>query len=257
MTKKTPVAKVTGGPDGNRAALHKLHPSSLGLPDHRPKILNKHPVTRSHVGSDNRKKAHISPKLVVKALNGLNCGNAGGLQVDSLDLFVKVAKWQKKGKNKRYSDREKILAKLFTDIVNGKVPAKTVKIQRTTYLIALEKDPDDLSKLQPLGVPSAIRRIAVVLILQSHRASFAQYLLPFNYAIGVNRGIDMITTDIQLGVEKFITAPEEKGNLPSQALVSLYIKHMFNAISRQKLREIVGKEFPGLSAFANLLYESE
>ena len=60
----------------------------------------------------------------------------------------------KKGKKKSYSDREKALAKLFMGIVNGKVPAKIREVLRTTYLVAFEKDPDDLSKSHPLGVPS-------------------------------------------------------------------------------------------------------
>ena len=118
---------------------------------------------------------------------------------------------KKKGNKKSYSAREKTLAKIFTDIENDKVPANIGKILRTTYLVALEKDPNDLSKLQPVGVPSAIRRIAAVLILQSHCSSFAQYLLPFNYAIGVNGGIDMITTGIRLGVEKSLHPPKRKG----------------------------------------------
>ena len=58
-------------------------------------------------------------------------------------------------------------------------------------------------------------------------------------------------------MDKFIIAPEEKGNLPSQALVSLAIIIMFNSILRQKRREIIDKKFPELSAFADLLYESE
>ena len=122
----------------------------------------------------------------------------------------------KKGNKISYPDQEKTLAKLFTDILNGKVPAKIGKVLRTTYLVALEKDPDDLSKLRPLGVPSAICCIAVVLLLQLHRSSFTQYLLPFNYAIRANGDIDMTTTGIQLAVEEFITAPEEKGNPPSK-----------------------------------------
>ena len=141
--------------------------------------------------------------------------------------------------------------------MNGNVPAKIGKILHTTYLEALEKDPDDLSKLWPLDVSSAIRRIAAILFVQSYRASFAQHLLSFNYTIGVNGGINMITAGIQMGMKKYTTAPEEKGNLTSWSLVCLDIKNMFNVTSRQKLREVIDKEFPELSAFAALLYESQ
>ena len=91
----------------------------------------------------------------------------------------------------------------------------------------------------------------------NYRGDFAKYLLPHNYAIGVNGGIDVITHTIRLGVDKIITQKERKKELPTRALVSLDISNMFNAISRQKLREIIKREFPELEAFADLLYETE
>jgi len=198
--------------------------------------------------------------MVFRGLRGLNKGKAPGLQVDSLDLFIKIARMQKKGKNRsnaKYANRHKILARFFTIIANGEVPAKIGDILRTTYLVALQKDPKDFTKLRPLGVPSALRRITAVLILMNYRGDFAKYLLPHNYAIGVNGGIDVITHTIRLGVDKFITQKERNKELPTRALVSLDISNMFNAISRQKLREIIKREFPELEAFADLLYETE
>jgi len=80
---------------------------------------------------------------------------------------------------------------------------------RTTYLVVLQKEPNDPYKLRPLGVPSAIRRITAMLLLMNYRSRFAEHALPFKYAIGVNGGIDMITNTIQLGVDKFIKDKEQ------------------------------------------------
>ena len=126
---------------------------------------------------------------------------------------------------------------------------------RTTYLVALQKDSNDLSKLRPLGVQSAIRRITAVLLLMNYRSRFAEHILPFNYAIVVNVSIYMITNTVCLGVDKFIKEEEQNNNLPTQALVSLHIRNIFNEISCQKLREIIETKHPELQSFAGLLYK--
>ncbi len=66
-----------------------------------------------------------------------------------------------------------------------------------TYLIALEKDPDDKMKLRQLGVPSAIRHITGILLLHEHAPTFTEYLLPFNYAIGVGDGVEGQSCQLQ------------------------------------------------------------
>ena len=121
--------------------------------------------------------------------------------------------------------------------------------------MALQKDSNDLSKLRPLGVPSAIRRITEILLLINYRSRFAEHILPFNYTIGVNGSIDMITNTVRLGVDKFIKEKEQNNNLPTRALVSLDIRNMFNEISCQKLREIIETKHPELQSFVDLLYK--
>ena len=251
LTKTTPIAPISDGEGGNIDVLAKLFPESLGLPDHRRE-------RRTRSSCKNGTRLLISPRMVLRTLRGLNRGKASDLHLGSLDLFIQMAKTHERtGKKKGITARQKAIAKFFTNVVNGDVPEKVQNILRTTYLVALQKDPEDLSKLRPLGVPSAIRRVAAVLILATHRAKFARELLPFNYAIGVNGGIDVITTTLRLGLDKFMRKPELDGKLPSRALVSLDIRNMFNAVSRQKLREIMRKRFPELENFADMLYEKD
>ena len=92
---------------------------------------------------------------------------------------------------------------------------KIVKILCTTYLAALSKDPTDHTKLCPLGIPSAIQRITAVAVIHVNQRRFAQYLLSFNVAIGVNGGINLITNTFRLGVEQYITNKENKDNTPT------------------------------------------
>ena len=90
----------------------------------------------------------------------------------------------------------------------------------------------------------------------NYRFQFAEHLLPFNYAIGVNGGISMITNTIRLGVDKFIKEKERNNILPTRVLVSLDIRNMFNKISRQKLREIIKQNTQSYNpSLTDLLYE--
>jgi hypothetical protein len=67
----------------------------------------------------------------------------------------------------------------------------------------------------------------------------------------------MVIQTMQLGVEKYISDRESSGRLPSRALVSLDIVNMFNAISRERLREIIAADFPSLEGFADMLYDED
>ena len=54
---------------------------------------------------------------------------------------------------------------------------------------------------------------------------------PYNYSVGVNGGVDIITNTIHLGVDKYIEQPEANGKLPTRIQISLDTHN----ISRQKL----------------------
>ena len=120
---------------------------------------------------------------MLKSLSHLNRGKATGINCDSLDLYINAAR-RLNLNDKDDLRRAEALAGFFSKVINGEVPVEFKQFIRQTYLVALEKDPDDKSKLRPLGVPSAIRRIAGVLILDEYAPTFAEHLLPLNFAIG-------------------------------------------------------------------------
>ena len=63
------------------------------------------------------------------------------------------------------------------------------------YLFCLHKDLNVASKLQPIGIPTAKRRIIARYVAQTFKSKFAEYLLPYNYAVGIpNGGVTIILT---------------------------------------------------------------
>ena len=243
VTKHAPVALIN---DSNVHVLENLHPPSLRLNCVKPNRSTRNGVTKP--------KVRITPANLLKVLSHLNKGKAPGVQCDSLDIYSKVARRLKLDKPNDLHKAQQ-LAGFFNKVINGDIPDGFQVFFRHTYLVALEKDPDDKTKLRPLGVPAAIRRIAAVLVLSEYSSQFAEHLLPFNFAVGVNGGIDVITKTIQLAIDKYIIEPEQNGQFPSRALVSLDIKNMFNAVSRERLRQVIAEKFPSLEAFADLIYE--
>lgn len=67
----------------------------------------------------------------------------------------------------------------------------------------------------------------------------------------------MIISTTRISIDKYIAQSEASEQLPSRVLLSLDIKNMFNAISRQKFRKIVATDFPELESSVNMLYEFE
>jgi hypothetical protein len=243
ITKHAPVALIN---QDNLHVLQALHPPSL-----QRGCIKARTNTRS---GGTRRKFRVTPSQVIKTLTHLNKGKATGINCDSLDLYINAARHINLSNPKDF-EKANALAGFFNKVINGDVPSQFQTFIRQTYLVALEKEPDDKTKLRPLGVPSAIRRIAGILILNEYAPTFADYLLPYNYAIGVNGGIDLIIKTIQLATDKYIIDPENNGELPTRALVSLDIKNMFNAVSRERLREIISEKFPTLEAYADLIYD--
>lgn len=255
LTKETPVATIN---DTNLPVLVDLHPKCKYKYRARKRSSLRTSAKKKRQRFRNSQEIVFTPSNIIDNIIHLKRGKGAGLQVDSLDLFIHVAKKCRTSSNKqKVTPFATTLANFFTLVANGDYPDSIKCIFRTTYLVALQKDPDDLRKLRPLGIPAAIRRITANAIANELKSDFAAYLLPYNYAVGIHGGIDFVSNTIRLGVEKYIKNPEEYGLLPSRALVSLDIRNMFNAISRHKLREIVRDEFPRLEPFVNSLYEED
>ena len=71
---------------------------------------------------------------------------------DSIDAFVDLI-------SLNIAEVNLGVRQLFDLIYNNLVPTELQCYFRDTYLFCLYKDPDDLTKLHPIGIPSAMHRI--------------------------------------------------------------------------------------------------
>jgi len=141
VTKHAPVALIN---NDNLHVLQGLHPPSLQWG-----CIKARTNTRS--GGTTR-KFKATPSQIVQTLSHLNRGKATGINCDSLDLYINAARRLNLSNNQDYI-KAQALAGFFNKVVNGDVPQEFQTFIRQTYLVALEKDPDDKTKLRPLDVP--------------------------------------------------------------------------------------------------------
>ena len=191
---------------------------------------------------------HNLPGDICETIKQLPKGKANGIIADSVDAFSRLVRLNNPSVN---AD----LQFFFNAIFTNKIPPALQPYLRDTYLFCLHKDPNDPSKLRPIGVPTAIRRIIGNHIARSYRQRFALHLLPHNFAVGVSNGQDFVIKTTQLAIEKYITGPQNEGHLPSRAVIFTDMTNMFNLISREELRDCLRSHFPELIQVADLFYQ--
>ena len=188
------------------------------------------------------------PGNIAKSIRQSSRSKGKGCYTDSLDIFIDLAQQDD-------SAVDSTLQHLFDLVYRGLVPASARRYFRDSYLFCLYKDPSDPTKLRPIGVPTALRRIIASHVAKVYKDSFAAHLLPFNFAVGVERGMSFATTVAQLSIEKYIQTPQSRNELPSRSMVFLDLRNMFNLVSREKLRHVVATKFPELVPLVDLFYE--
>ena len=221
----------------------KLYPSRL--PDRRPNSPPPpQPTTRQNLSFSN-----LTPLRgdIIRTIRRAPKGKANGMSMDSLDMFVTLVKLDR-------GPVHQAIRHVFTRIFNGDLPPAIVPYFNDIYLFLLHKDPDDPSKLRPIGIPSALRRLICSHVAKSWSSTFARHLLPFNWAVGIDNGMDFAVRVTQLLVERYITGPQSKGDAPSRVLLSLDIVNMFNELSREEIFVIIERDFPDLLPLVRMLY---
>ena len=108
-----------------------------------------------------------------------------GVKADSVNAFIDLA-------NLNIASVNDDLRRLFNLVFRGLLPPEIAIYFTDAYLFLLHKDPDDPTKLRPIAIPSGMRRITTSHTMTSYRQLFAIDMLPLNYAIGVDDGMDFI-----------------------------------------------------------------
>jgi hypothetical protein len=172
-----------------------------------------------------------------------------GINADSIDLFKALVK-------QPIPSIKPDLHYIFDLIYQNKLPQPIKRYFTDVYLFCLHKDPTDTTKLRPLGIPTAIRRLIASHVAHTLRDKFASHLLPYNYAVGIPNGSDFVVKAMQLSIEKFIQTPQRTNTLPSRAAVFFDLTNQFNSVSREEFFNVIETSFPEILPLTTLFYQN-
>jgi hypothetical protein len=135
----------------------------------------------------------------------------------------------------------------------ARVPDDIIQYFSSSYFVALHKDIEDNSKLQPIGIGTHLHRVLGTLETYQHLAEFAEALWPYQFAIGIPSGIQLLTHCFQTLIYKYLpgspTATTASGAL---AIVNKY--NMFNECSRMTYKHEPEHNHADLVPIFDLLY---
>jgi hypothetical protein len=144
---------------------------------------------------------------------------------------------------------------VFDLIYKNKLPENIKHYFTDVYLFCLHKDPLDPTKLRPLGIPNAIRRLIASHVARKLRQKFANHLLPYNYAVDVPDGSDFVVKAMQLSIEKYIDIPQQTNCLPTRAAIFFDLTNQFNSVAREEFKNVITTSFPELLPLVTLFYD--
>ena len=172
-----------------------------------------------------------------------------GVNSDSIDLLTLLVK-------SKIPTVKDDLRFIFDLIFQNKLPPEIRHYFTDVYLFCLHKSPTDPTKLRPLGIPTAIRRIIASHVARTLKGKFASHLLPYNYAVGIPDGSSFVIKAMQLSIEKYIDIPQKNGDLPSRAAIFFDLTNQFNSVSRQEFFHVIATHFPELLPLTLLFYDN-
>ena len=133
---------------------------------------------------------HRLPGDICKTIRSGAKHGTSGENCDSIDMSIDLASMNHPDINNDTRD-------LF-DIIYNNIITSSIQVYFTdTYLFYLYNDPDYLTKLRPLDIPFSARRIIAMHVAKGISVRFSQHLLPHNFAIGVNGGMNSIIKIMQ------------------------------------------------------------
>lgn len=204
---------------------------------------------------------------VVATLRRVRRVKVTGPFVDSTNTLHALSLKQDKD-NDEYHHAVQV-GRLLEYVCSGRIPESLRQSVSLTYFLALYKDEADKTKLRPIKVGTALRRVAASHLCRIYQHQFAEHVLPNNWAIRIKDGSNFIVNTMQAQVDKHVN-PQDPfvydsslsqflclNLLPTRVLVSLDIKNMFNSILREHCCAILVNHFSRLVPFFNLLYKKD
>ena len=164
ITRACAFNKIATIDESNQKTVYSLYPPPVSTDtDHR-----------SEPPANNIHQLHL-PGKICDTIRKSRKNKGTGILADSIDTFISLVKINDITINNN-------IQQLFNLIFQGNIPRIARAFFTDTYLFCLHKDPDDLNKLRPIGIPSAIRRIIASHVAHQWKDKFALHLLPYNFA---------------------------------------------------------------------------
>lgn len=238
ITKAMPVAAIT--PEVRELCLQLYPPPTT--------YQSRHRATRQH---GNQPTIQVEEDTLAKTLQKLKKGTAAGPFGDLPDTAKAFALYQPPHSNHQpYLQRFTSILEL---ILNHQVPPAISPLLAASHFMALHKDPEDPTKLRPISMGSALRRVAGKYIMEVYSTAFATYLLPLGqFGIALQGGMQLAIDSARAQLHRYIDSPPA----PTRALLLLDLRNMFNCVSRQAIRDTLLDHTPfnPLVPFVDLLY---
>jgi hypothetical protein len=212
--------------------VHKLYVQPAPHPDHTTPIAPNQPF-------------HLPGDICTTIRNAIK-NKAVGFVGDSTDLLINLVKFNLL---KVPFDLHYIFDQVYRNRNN--IPNPIRHYFSNVYLFCLHKDPTNATKLRPLGIPTAIRRVIARHVAQVFKAKLAKYFLPYNFTGGIPNQSNIIINTIHLAIKKCITNKQAAGILPTRAALFLNLTNMFNVISRTEFFNVIATSFPELLPLVN------
>ena len=205
---------------------------------------------RNHPANTAPHQTYSLPGNICATILTSKRNKGAGINSDSIDLFITLVK-------KATPATKTDIQFIFEKIYQNRIPPPITRYFTDVYLFCLHKDPTDPSKLRPLGIPTAIRRLIATHIARTLKKKFAYHLFPYNFAVGIEDGANFVVKAMQLAVERYIETPQRNNDLPTRAAVFFDLINQFNSVSRQEFFDVIGTHFPEILPLTTLFYGTD
>ena len=245
LTATMPIATLT--PERINIVATTLYPPRIDPPHN----LRNHQYTPNH-------HTTIPDSVFEQGLHRLSQGTAPGPFSASIDSLRALG--LQRSTTHPASDRPYFhnLKKLFTFLLNNQIPSSIRPYFSSIHFFALHKDMNNLNKLRPIGIGTALRRAAATIALSLTSNDIEPLLTQQGqYGINTSGGVDFTAHLTQQHIDRYIT--KDNSTPPSRALILLDLTNMFNACSRSRCREILQRNdaTKPLLALFDLLYAAD
>ena len=239
LTKAMPVAQMT--PE-NQEQCSKLYVEQKSYQSTR-RSTRTNPSTFSLVNTE----------VLLRALQKVNSGTAAGPNGDFPAVLKDYALFQPNKDSPDYRPNLSIFADVTQLIVNNQLHPSLQTYFSSNWFMALHKDTEDKSKLRPIGMGTAYRRITGKYLMMLLDEEIAKALTPFGqWGIAVRGGIDFMIHTTRVLVERHL-----KPNDETRTAIALDLVNCWNNTSRKAAQDELADDpsLQQLLPFVELLYD--